>query len=168
MDLSESTTEKNFAFSVTLEAVVFPRDEYLLARWLYSPHVTKWWGDPVRRMNQLRNTLKNKHAVIYVDRTPVGYVRWQEVIRQDLDDVGLTNIPDGAIDIDIFIGDSAWLGRGVGPRALRMLVNQLRETTQAPLAGLCTSVQNLAAIRAFERAGFHKRCQFHDPRFGRC
>lgn len=110
----------------------------------------------------------SRYAPISVGGRPVGYIRWQTVDRADLEAVGLSEIPDGAVGIDLFVGDSAWLGRGVGSATLRLLLERLRGQGKAPLAGLCVSIDNAAAIRASEKAGFHKLRQYDDPIYGRC
>jgi hypothetical protein len=57
-------------------------------------------------------------ALIAFDGTPVGYVRWQLAPRSELEAAGIAEVPDGAIDIDIAIGEEAFVGRGIGPAAL--------------------------------------------------
>jgi aminoglycoside 6'-N-acetyltransferase len=154
---------------ITLERVVWELHGALLTGWLGRPHVSRWWGDAETRGDQMRRTPDAEHAIIAVDGRPVGYLRWKRVGRGALDRAGLSEIPEGAIDIDIFLGEPEWLGRGVGSTVLRILLEQrLRREADAPLAGLCTSVENVAAIRAFEKAGFRKLREFEDPIYGRC
>jgi RimJ/RimL family protein N-acetyltransferase len=74
---------------------------------------------------------------------------------------------DNRVDIDLFLGEADWLGRGVGPAALEILLARLANEG-APLAGLCPSVENAVAIRAFAKAGFRKLRQIDDPSVGRC
>lgn len=93
---------------------------------------------------------------------------WQTVDRTELVAVGLSEIPDGAVDIDLFVGESSWLGCGVGSAALRLLPKWLRRQGKALLAGMCVSINNAGAIRASEKAGFHKLRQCDDPTYGRC
>ena len=144
------------------------RDRALIARWLARPHVARWWGDPADRLAQFDETPARQHAVILSAGAPIGYLRWEQVDRAALDAVGLDIVPDHSIDVDIFIGEPSELHRGAGPAALELLVRQLVDTTTAPLAGLCTSVDNAAAIRAFEKAGFDPLTSYDDPVFGPC
>ncbi len=139
-----------------------------IARWLRSAHVTRWWGDPVGRLDQFEASGPGDHAIIARDGTPIGYVRWETVDPEALAAVGLDGIPAKSIDIDIFIGEPAEAGRGAGPQALDLLFKHLRETTDAPLAGLCTSVDNHRAHAAFLKAGCERLTQFDDPAFGPC
>ena len=152
--------------NVTLEPVDPERHAELFREWLGRSHVTRWWGDMALRAEQFLETPADGHALIAVGGRPVGYVRWQEVDREDLDAVGLTEIPDEAIDMDIFLGEADERGRGIGVRALELVVERLERTTRAPLAGLCTSTKNDRAIRAFEKAGFRKLKRFEEETFG--
>jgi RimJ/RimL family protein N-acetyltransferase len=154
------------AEQITLEPVDPERHGELFREWLSRPHVTRWWGDMGWRAEQFLETPADEHALIVLDGRPVGYLRWQEVDREDLDAVGLDEIPDGAIDMDILLGEADERGRGVGVRALELVVERLERTTRAPLAGLCTSTANDRAIRAFEKAGFRKLKRFKEETFG--
>jgi aminoglycoside 6'-N-acetyltransferase len=89
-------------------------------------------------------------------------------MQEALAAAGLTDIPTDAVDCDIFIGERAWLGRGVGPQALRLLLKQLSAEDRFSMLGLCTSIENEVAVRAFEKAGFVRRKQYEDPTFGPC
>ncbi len=71
------------------------------------------------------------------------------------------------MDIDILIGEPEFLGLGVGPRALVLLLARLHGEG-VRVAGLGTSTSNRAAIRAFEKAGFRLFRDFEDPEFGPC
>lgn len=140
----------------------------LMAGWLRRDHVSRWWGDPARRLEQFDATPPSDHRLIASDGEPVGYVRWERIDPAALTEVGLTGIPAGAIDMDIFIGDPAMCGQGVGPAALRLVFHHLDESTDAPMIGLCTSVRNFRAHTAFENSGCERIAQFADSEFGPC
>ena len=148
----------------------YDRDAHrdLVVGWLNEAHVVRWWGRPEDTVPRLEREPDAPHALIEENGVPVGYLRWQRVGRQDLDAVGLQAVPDGSIDIDIFIGPPEKLGQGLGGQALEVLVAHLTEATDAQLAGLCTGVDNHHAIRAYEKAGFAKLQQFDDPVYGPC
>jgi aminoglycoside 6'-N-acetyltransferase len=92
--------------------------------------------------------------VIAANGARVGYLRWQVVSREILDSVGLEEIPANSVDIDILIGEVSYVGRGIGPQALQLLIKRLREDASHPMLGLTTSVHNYAAQRAYRKAGF--------------
>jgi aminoglycoside 6'-N-acetyltransferase len=110
---------------------------------------------------------RDTDAVITADRKPIGYVCWQTPSPSELEAAGLTGLPADLVDIDILIGEPEFLGRGVGPRALALVLARLR-AEGVGCAGLGTSTSNRAAIRAFEKAGFRAFRDFEDPEFGPC
>lgn len=72
------------------------------------------------------------------------------------------------MDIDILIGEPAWRGRGVAPRALRLLLARLLQDPEVTLAGMSTASANHAAICAYEKAGFRRHKSYRHPEFGDC
>jgi RimJ/RimL family protein N-acetyltransferase len=144
-------------------------DAALLSEWLARPHVAPWHPDPGAWLRWALNPPRaGAQALIDWDGRPIGYLRWQKVDRGTLDSLGLTEIPGGSVDIDILIGETDGVGRGLGPRALSALVETLRQDRSISLLGLTTSVLNAAAQRAFEEAGFRKLRDYEPPGFGAC
>jgi len=127
----------------------------LLVGWLADPEVYRWWeGRPLSReevadMYTGRRRPEVEPFVVEADRVPVGYLQcWQG-----------TETSGG---IDMFLVPEA-RGRGLGPDAARAVASFLldqrgwTEVTVDPL------VDNLRAIRSFERAGFSSESEeLHD------
>jgi aminoglycoside 6'-N-acetyltransferase len=153
--------------NVSLEPCDPAKDKELLYKWFSAPHVAEWWGDARRNIEEMiRPPAGGGNAYIAVGSVPVGYVRWQVPSRNELQDAGLDDLPANIIDIDIAIGEPPYLSRGVGSRALRLLVQRLF-TTEKPLKIIiCTSLNNTRAIHAFEKAGFKRDRVFQDPECG--
>ena len=150
------------AAHVQLTPFVPDRDSGLLESWLRRPHVSRWWGDPLKALEEAsRPPAGGGEALIDVDGVPVGYVRWQVPVREELDAAGLSELPDDVIDIDIAIGEADLLGRGIGSRVLSTLRARLTRDGASTVI-LATSVENARAVRAFEKAGFVRRRQFVD------
>jgi aminoglycoside 6'-N-acetyltransferase len=150
---------------VGLEAVDLKADLPLLECWLRRPHVMKWWG--AQDASALAQRSRETDAVVTSHGEPVGYLCWQTLSASERAEAGLTDLPDDLVDIDILIGEPEFLGRGVGPRALVLLLAKLRREGVG-FAGLGTSASNRAALRAFEKAGFRPFRDFEDPEFGPC
>jgi ribosomal protein S18 acetylase RimI-like enzyme len=154
--------------TVALEAFDLSRDSDMLRSWLAQPHVAKWWGDAGRAMQHATEWAPESHALILADGTPVGYLCWQEPPKEELEAAELTDLPSGLVDTDILIGDADLLGRGIGSRALELLLARLRCDSSVAFAGLGTSVSNSNAIRCYEKAGFRLHREFQDPEWGPC
>lgn len=138
------------------------RDLALLETWLGRPHVSRWWGEPAEALQEIvEPPAGGGEALISVDGVPAGYVRWQTPAREELDAAGLHEVPDDAIDIDIALGEQELLGKGIGSRALSLLRDRLLHDGTRTIM-LATSVDNVRAIRAYEKAGFVRRRRFVD------
>ena len=140
----------------------------LLAEWLARPHVARWHPDPQAWVDWAQKPAGGgSQALIAVGERLIGYLRWQRVSRETLDSVGLHEIPAGSVDIDILIGEADCVGRGHGPAALTELVERLRRDATIPVIGLSPSIENVAAKRAYTKAGFEKIREYDAPGFGR-
>lgn len=140
-----------------------------LRRWLAVPNVATWYPESEDHIGWAVNPPPcGEQALIAVDDRTVGYVRWQAVTREILDSVGLHDVPAGSVDVDILIGDPEFVGCGIGPKALRVLLSKLHQRGGIPWVGLTTNVQNLSAQRAFTKAGFHILRSYNPPGYGRC
>jgi aminoglycoside 6'-N-acetyltransferase len=140
----------------------------LLETWLGRPHVVRWWGDQGQELSALVRRRPDTHAVILADGIPVGYVCWEPLSAEERAAARLTDLPDALVDIDILIGEPQLVGRGIGPRALRLLVGRLHRHAEARWAGLGTSRSNHAAVSAAKKAGFIPFGDFDDPVHGPC
>ena len=155
------------AINVALRAFDPKLDRGLLERWLRRPHVERWWGNPDGFLNDLYRRPLRSHAIIVANEQPVGYVCWQALAQESLGHLGLSDLPTDLVDVDILIGEADQLGRGIGPRALVLLLAELSKQ-DVGFAGVGTSMANTRAIRAFELAGFTLFSQFEEPEVGTC
>jgi aminoglycoside 6'-N-acetyltransferase len=150
------------ALEVTLEPVDPTRDRPVIERWLQNPHVARWWGTEEGLLETLVGRPSGSHALIAADGRPVGYVCWQQPSREELEAAALTDLPENLVDIDIMIGEPADVGRGIGPKALALLLKRLASEGVED-AGLATRLTNRPALRAFEKAGFSLFRDFEEP-----
>ena len=130
------------------------------------------WRPGIRIHHGIWSTLRPPrnagHWLIAVDAEPVGYVRWQHVDRETLDELGLLEVPGNSVDIDILLGDVASTGKGIGPAALNLVARRFLPDTSVPQLGLTTSVHNSRAHRSFAKAGFVITRQYQPPGLELC
>ena len=144
-------------------------DEALLARWLRQEHVRLWWGEPEETERELAaagNRLRR--TIIEADEERVGLLVWGHPTRAELDEAGLDDVPDTVVDIDIMIGESGVVGRGIGSAALRLLAAQVFADLEVPYLIAATAAGNDASLRAFLKAGFAVARAFDDAAAGPC
>src|SRR3954471_24125573 len=140
----------------------------LLESWLAVELVAKWWPKPAHQLEQARHRpAGNGQRLLMAGDVPIGYARWQKVDVHALSTAGLTGIPEGSVDLDILIGESAFIGKGFGPEAVRLLYAELLRDESIPFIGMATSTRNRRAIRAFEKAGLQRLAEYDDERYGR-
>lgn len=139
------------------------RHSALLERWLRQPHVEKWWGQ--RTVAEvITPEASTGWRLIARENQAVGFLQWHRLSRGELDAAGLTAIPAGGIDFDLFIGEPEECGRGIGPAAIRQAVAALSQPVPPPYFSLCTSDANERAQRAFRKAGFTTEILFDEGR----
>lgn len=153
--------------SVTLEPFGPEHSDRFLA-WMREPAVARYWGDADEQLAfSLDLPERYRHALICVDARPVGYVRWAYCDSALLERVGVGDLPDGSVDIDLFLGAEADRGKGVGRRALSALADDLF-AEGVPLLSLISHESNSRAHRCFEAAGWRRDRPYQDDEFGAC
>lgn len=141
-------TSTDYAFRPVTTA-----DLSLLRSWLATPEVARWWPHPDEQYADLVEHLAGDDMTMLIvswrDR-PFAYVQhanahgWGDFTR---------GFPADARAIDAFIGDPGMIGRGHGSAFLRLLALDLRQRYSALM--IDPAPDNLRAIRAYEKAGFH-------------
>jgi len=148
----------------------------LLLKWLETPHVKAWWDqDVVWTMDLIeekygsyvkefkRVTLpegvieKPIHAFIMcMDGKEVGYIQYYNVYDFPREGEGeLKGLPKSLASIDVFIGEEAFIGKGLGSLFMETFFKEYID----PLYEACfvdPETLNIQAIRAYEKAGFEK------------
>lgn len=134
-----------------------------MAEWLQTDFVKEWWHDPapttVEALTEeygpvIEGTDSTQAFFICYDSTPIGYIQtyrfrdnpeWQEAIQ-----------PEGeAAGVDIFIGDTNFIHRGLGTLAMKKFLKEV--VFSQPDINNCyidPEPANKTAIRSYEKAGF--------------
>jgi len=145
------------------------KDLALIECWLRVDHVRRFWGEPDENVQLFRQPPPGMRSTIIMDDgREVGLVAWQHPTRQELDEAGLTEIPETVIDIDIMIGELDAVGRGIGPAAINLVVDEALADPSVPFVMAAASVDNKASRSAFQKAGFQMERGFDDVPGGRC
>lgn len=149
-------------------------DLTLVHEWLGRNHVRRWWGDP----GDLEQTVAHYGPsldgrdptdlyAILVGGREAGMI--QTYLVADYPDyAALVGVGEGVAGLDLFLGEEELLGRGLGTEVIRAFVAEFvftREATRACVADPDT--ENVASLRAFEKAGFARVSEFVDPEDGR-
>ena len=125
-----------------------------LGRWLKTPEVARWWGDPRREFETLRADLDEPlmtMRIVSFRGRPFAYAQNYDVHAWP--QPHLADLPKSVRAIDSFIGVPAMIGRGHGAACLRLLAERLC-AEGAPLVAIDPAADNIRARRAYAKAGF--------------
>jgi aminoglycoside 6'-N-acetyltransferase len=139
------------AYSFRLAAA---KDLPRLRRWLHTPKVRRWWGNPIQQFELLRADLNEPlmtMRIVSLRGRPFAYA--QDYDAHSWPQLHLAHLPKGSRAIDSFIGWPSMIGRGHGQAYLRLLAERLC-AEGAPLVAIDPAAENLRARRAYEKAGF--------------
>lgn len=130
----------------------------MVSKWLESPRVREWWGDPVKELELIRTARSSGEAdgyIVYLDDDPVGYIQsWYLDKVSDLDEEPwLKEQPAGTIGIDIFVGEQAATGKGIGADMLRQFCEKLIANGARRII-IDPDPANMRAVHAYRKAGF--------------
>jgi RimJ/RimL family protein N-acetyltransferase len=127
--------------------------------------VRRWWADPPRDTYPDDELDKYRARISGADDTteiffirqrgrPIGFIQCYRI--DDHDEYGTALALDvSAAGIDLFIGEPALIGRGLGPALIRAFLRDVVFTRyDVDECVIGPSVKNTSAIRAYEKAGF--------------
>jgi aminoglycoside 6'-N-acetyltransferase len=126
----------------------------MLVRWLRTPEVMRWWGDPDEQAALLRADLSEPGMVMEIVSLagrPFAYAQNYDV--HIWPQPHFASLPSGSRAIDAFVGEPEMIGRGHGGAFLKVLALRLRRAG-APVVAIDPDVENGRARRAYENAGF--------------
>ena len=88
----------------------------LLAKWLESRHVRRWWGDPAEALTSMEEHIDAASVSCFmVTLNGKDFAFIQAADLDDEDDEALAGQPKGTYGIDQFIGIEELAGKGHGP-----------------------------------------------------
>ncbi len=127
---------------------VVGEDRALFLRWRAMPHVRAWWGEPDADGPA---DPRVSRWIAMSGGAPFAYV--QDYAVHDWPGHHFAHLPPGARGIDLYIGESAMLGRGHGSALVRQHADALLDAG-APVVAVDPDPANARSIAAFRRAGF--------------
>jgi aminoglycoside 6'-N-acetyltransferase len=129
-------------------------NNHSVARWYYQPDpspaaITKKYLARARGEDP-----RTEHFIIEVDGQAAGVIKWYR-LGDHPDYYQHLAVEAEAVSIDLFIGESAFIHKGVGPRAICKLLREVVfPLIPHKVCYIGPEQSNSAAIRAYEKAGF--------------
>lgn len=153
----------NISFKL-LEKQDFP----LLLDWLNQPHVNRWWDTgqhwtPTLIQEKYHTYVQGykiendvskpiQAYIISIDQHPAGYLQIYNPY-DFLEFKKFEGLPDKLVALDIFIGDKFYLNQGIASQAIIQFFDHYPESETIHIF-VSPTIENLAARRAYEKAGF--------------
>jgi aminoglycoside 6'-N-acetyltransferase len=125
-----------------------------IRRWLETPEVMRWWGQPDEQYALVSGDLDHPDMdqfIVSLDDQPFGYIQCYALSAWNQ---GFGPHPANTRGIDQFIGISDMIGRGHGSRFIRQFVDGLLAAS-TPRVVTDPDPDNGRAVRAYAKAGFH-------------
>jgi aminoglycoside 6'-N-acetyltransferase len=138
------------------EYIVHPMssaDLPMIRRWLETPEVVRWWGQPDEQYALVSGDLDHPDMdqfIVALDEHPFGYIQCYAISTWNQ---GFGTQPPGTRGIDQFIGVPDMIGRGHGSGFIRQFVERVL-TSGIPRVVTDPDPDNRRAVRAYAKAGF--------------
>jgi aminoglycoside 6'-N-acetyltransferase len=130
-------------------------DLALIRRWLQTPEVRRWWGDPDEQYELVSSDLAHPDMdqfIVSRERRPFAYIQCYALSTWNQ---GFGAEPAQTRGIDQFIGEPDLIGRGHGSNFIRQFVDGLLQNG-TPRVVTDPDPANARAVRAYEKAGFQR------------
>lgn len=142
------------------------QDLPMLYEWLNRPHIVEWWGGEEERptladvqKQYLPSALAQESVTPYIamlNGEPIGYA--QSYVALGSGDGWWEEETDpGVRGIDQSLANASQLGKGLGTKLVRALVELLFNDPEVTKIQTDPSPSNLRAIRCYEKAGFERQ-----------
>jgi aminoglycoside 6'-N-acetyltransferase len=136
-----------------------------MATWLTDERVLEFYEGrdnpfPIERiMTKYRPRTTGQHpttpCLLLWQQQPLGYLQFYPLTALDKQDFDL-DPARRVYGIDLFIGEPAYWGQGLGSRALKLIIAYLFAEREADIIAIDPHGRNERAIRAYEKCGFRK------------
>ena len=143
-----------------------------LARWQAQPHVARWWEGGTRTVEaaerryggRIDGAEPTRLWVMEVSGRSVGWV--QDYRIGDHPEYAILNGAPDAIGFDYAIGEPAWVGRGIGTRALWVYLRDVVRPgyPEAEQFFAAPDHRNAASLRVLAKLGFEQGLWFDEPK----
>lgn len=125
----------------------------LIRRWLATPEVVRWWGQPDEQYVLVSGDLDHPDMdqfIVAIGDHPFGYIQCYALSTWNF---GFGAQPAKTRGIDQFIGEPDMIGRGHGSGFIRQFADALLNSG-IPRVVTDPDPDNARAVRAYAKAGF--------------
>ena len=132
-------------------------DVAMFQKWLYMPHVAKWYNDPLDWINEVQKRNDEfsflHHFIAELEGKPIGFCQYYEYRHSGEDWHGSIDI-NGTYSIDYLIGDTEYLGKGFGKGIIQLLIEKIKLHNNAKCIIVQPEQENKASCNTLLSCGF--------------
>lgn len=143
--------------SVILRELI-DKDIPLFKKWLYAPHVARWYHDPLDWIDEVEKRDSEykwlHHYIVEYDGEPIGFCQYYEYCNSGEVWHGSTQI-NGAYSIDYMIGDASYLRKGLGKEIIKHLIEKIKLEENAESVIVQPELENKPSCNTLLSCEFH-------------
>ncbi|MEG2328900.1 GNAT family N-acetyltransferase [Anaerorhabdus sp.] len=132
-------------------------DLTIFKKWIYTPHVAKWYLEPldwITEIEQQEDTFSwIHHYIVEYNNKQIGFCQYYACIDSDELWEGYTAL-GGSYSIDYMIGESCYLGQGLGKQIILALIQKIKEHSDAKRIVVQPDEENNASRGVLRSCGF--------------
>lgn len=132
-------------------------DLALFKKWLYTPHVAKWYHDPLDWIAEIeqQDTAFHwiHHYIVEHDNRPIGFCQYYACADSDEPWAGYTAM-GGSYSIDYMIGETNCVGKGFGKKIVLILIEKIKTHSDATRIVVQPETENNASCGVLRSCGF--------------
>lgn len=134
----------------------------MLRAWMEQAHWREWWGESETELGYIEDMIEGRDTtkpfIFQVGGTDFGYIQYWTVADNLIEPwlsqaPWMTALPAETIGVDLSIGESKNLSKGIGSAVLSTFVKKLAKEGFSEII-IDPDLHNSRAIRAYEKAGF--------------
>jgi RimJ/RimL family protein N-acetyltransferase len=132
-------------------------DMVLFTKWLYTPHVAKWYHEPTDWIKEIEKRTSEfiwvHHFIVEFNDKPIGFCQYYEYKNSGETWHGDVDM-EGTYSIDYMIGDADYLGIGLGKQIIKSLIDKIKLYNNAKCIIVQPEPENLASCKTLLSCDF--------------
>ena len=132
-------------------------DIALFRRWLYLPHVAKWYHEPQDWLVEVEDVKGEfawiKHYIVEEADKAIGFCQFYEYCKSGENWHGTMEVR-GTYSIDYMIGEADYLMKGFGKQIVQELIKKIKDEDGAQYIIVSPELENEASCRTLISSGF--------------
>ena len=132
-------------------------DLAIFKKWLYTPHVAKWYHDPFDWINEVEKQDGAfrwiHHLIVEYEESPIGFCQYYACKDSDELWQGYTAL-GGSYSIDYMVGEADYLRKGFGKKIVADLINKIMLHSDAKRIVVEPEPENKASCGLLLSCGF--------------